>query len=220
MPRAEIERRVGELLGLVGLAGKEDSYPGRLSGGQKQRVGIARALVHRPEILLCDEATSALDPETTQSIPALLRDINRRFGLTIVLITHEMRVIRDICDRVLVLEGGRVAEQGRCGRCSARRAMQPRAPCCGRWNPRCRGLALLLRAEPPASGRYEQLVELRYAGGRRSPTCRPPHPTGPHRQRTGRPCAPAPRRARSHPGPHAGTAAGGGAVRHRAAARL
>ena len=112
VPQAERWRKVGELLELVGLQGKRDAYPAQLSGGQKQRVGIARALVHDPQILLCDEATSALDPETTQSILALLRDINRRLGLTIVLITHEMAVIRDICDRVVVLEAGRVVEQG------------------------------------------------------------------------------------------------------------
>ncbi|OQP86527.1 methionine ABC transporter ATP-binding protein [Rhizobium rhizosphaerae] len=109
---AEIEARVGEVLKLVGLEGKERTYPSRLSGGQKQRVGIARALVSRPDILLCDEATSALDPETTLSILSLLKDINRRLGLTIVLITHEMSVIREICDEVLVLEAGRIAETG------------------------------------------------------------------------------------------------------------
>lgn len=112
VPRAEIAPRVNDVLRLVGLEGKEDTYPSRLSGGQKQRVGIARALVSRPEILLCDEATSALDPETTLSILSLLRDINRRLGLTIVLITHEMSVIREICNRVLVLDHGRIAEQG------------------------------------------------------------------------------------------------------------
>ena len=112
VPAAAIEERVGFLLELVGLADKRDIYPAKLSGGQKQRVGIARALVHEPDILLCDEATSALDPETTQSILALLRDINRRLGLTIVLITHEMAVIREICDRVAVLERGRVVELG------------------------------------------------------------------------------------------------------------
>ena len=112
LPAAEIGPRVDQALELVGLAGKGDTYPSRLSGGQKQRVGIARALVSRPEILLCDEATSALDPETTGSILRLLRDINRRLGLTVVLITHEMSVIREICDRVLVLERGEIAEQG------------------------------------------------------------------------------------------------------------
>lgn len=109
---ANVYQRVTELLDLVGLSDKHHTYPGRLSGGQKQRVGIARALVHHPEILLCDEATSALDPETTQSILALLRDINRQLGLTVVLITHEMGVIREICDQVLVLENGRIAETG------------------------------------------------------------------------------------------------------------
>lgn len=110
--RAEAERRVGEALALVGLSDKRDSRPSRLSGGQKQRVGIARALVSRPRILLCDEATSALDPEATLSVLHLLRDINRRLGLTVVLITHEMAVVREICDRVLVLEGGRAVESG------------------------------------------------------------------------------------------------------------
>lgn len=110
--KRQIDERVAEVLSLVGLDGKEKTYPSRLSGGQKQRVGIARALVHRPEILLCDEATSALDPETTLSILALLKDINHRLNLTIILITHEMSVIREICDQVLVLDEGNVAEAG------------------------------------------------------------------------------------------------------------
>jgi len=109
---AEVRERVDALLALVGLADKADTYPARLSGGQKQRVGIARALVHRPAILLCDEATSALDPETTHSILGLLRDINRDLGLTVVLITHDMAVIREICTRVLVLDGGHIVEHG------------------------------------------------------------------------------------------------------------
>ncbi|PZP03805.1 D-methionine transport system ATP-binding protein [Pseudomonas sp. NFPP10] len=112
VPKAERQRKVRELLELVGLKDKHRAYPAQLSGGQKQRVGIARALVHDPEILLCDEATSALDPETTQSILGLLKEINQRLGLTIILITHEMAVIRDICDRVVVLEHGRIVEQG------------------------------------------------------------------------------------------------------------
>lgn len=110
--KAQRLRKVTELLELVGLQDKHNAYPAQLSGGQKQRVGIARALVHDPEILLCDEATSALDPETTESILGLLQDINKRLGLTIILITHEMAVIRDICDRVVVLERGRIVEQG------------------------------------------------------------------------------------------------------------
>lgn len=112
VPKLARQQKVRELLELVGLQDKHKAYPAQLSGGQKQRVGIARALVHDPEILLCDEATSALDPETTQSILALLKQINQRLGLTIVLITHEMAVIREICDRVVVLEHGRIVEQG------------------------------------------------------------------------------------------------------------
>ena len=109
---ALVRARVDELLALVGLADKSGAYPAQLSGGQKQRVGIARALVHEPEILLCDEATSALDPETTQSILELLREINRKLRLTIVLITHDRAVIREVCDRVLVLDQGRLQEIG------------------------------------------------------------------------------------------------------------
>ena len=112
VPKEKREQKVRELLELVGLQAKHKAYPAQLSGGQKQRVGIARALVHDPAILLCDEATSALDPETTQSILGLLREINQRLGLTIILITHEMAVIREICDRVVVLEHGRIVEQG------------------------------------------------------------------------------------------------------------
>lgn len=104
--------KVDSLLKLVGLEARHNAYPAQLSGGQKQRVGIARALVHDPEILLCDEATSALDPETTHSILALLKSINQTLKLTIVLITHEMEVIREICDRVVVLEHGEMIESG------------------------------------------------------------------------------------------------------------
>lgn len=112
MPRAQRQARIDELLELVGLSDKKQHYPAQLSGGQKQRVGIARALAANPSMLLSDEATSALDPETTQSILALLKEINRRLGLTILLITHEMDVIRRIADRVIVLEHGKIVEQG------------------------------------------------------------------------------------------------------------
>jgi D-methionine transport system ATP-binding protein len=112
LSRAEIARRIAPLLELVGLAHKADAYPSELSGGQKQRVGIARALALNPSVLLCDEATSALDPETTEQILALLRDINRKLGLTIVLISHEMHVVRDIATRVAVLDHGRLVEEG------------------------------------------------------------------------------------------------------------
>jgi D-methionine transport system ATP-binding protein len=113
MPAAARRRRVEELLELVGLPAKRRAYPAELSGGQKQRVGIARALASKPSVLLCDEATSALDPETTKSILALLKDINQSLGVTVVLITHEMPVIREIADRVAVLDHGEVVEQGR-----------------------------------------------------------------------------------------------------------
>lgn len=104
--------RVNELIRLVGLEGKENAYPAELSGGQKQRVGIARALANNPKVLLCDEATSALDPQTTDEVLELLLDINKRLNLTIIVITHEMHVIRKICNRVAVMENGKVVELG------------------------------------------------------------------------------------------------------------
>ncbi|WP_147804311.1 methionine ABC transporter ATP-binding protein [Alkalicoccus halolimnae] len=110
--KADQKKRVEELVRLVGLEGRGGSYPAQLSGGQKQRVGIARALANNPQVLLCDEATSALDPKTTDSILDLLVDINKKLGLTIVLITHEMHVIRKICHRVAVMENGKIVEQG------------------------------------------------------------------------------------------------------------
>ena len=112
VPKAERKGKVAELIDLVGLTGREKSYPSQLSGGQKQRVGIARALANDPEVLLCDEATSALDPKTTKDILKLLVEINQELGLTIVLITHEMHVVRQICHRVAVMEEGRVVESG------------------------------------------------------------------------------------------------------------
>lgn len=110
--RAERARRVAELLELVGLGDKAKAHPGQLSGGQKQRVGIARALAGRPAVLLSDEATSALDPATTQSILALLKSLNRELGLTILLITHEMNVVKSICDSAAIMADGRIQEYG------------------------------------------------------------------------------------------------------------
>lgn len=107
-----ITEKVEKLLGLVELSDKANVYPSQLSGGQKQRVGIARALANEPNVLLCDEATSALDPKTTKQILNLLKNINKEFGLTIVVITHEMEVIKDICNRVAILEGGYIVEEG------------------------------------------------------------------------------------------------------------
>ena len=110
--RAEAEKRAAELLELVGLGDKFKSYPAQLSGGQQQRVAIARALATHPKILLCDEATSALDPQTTQSILSLIRDIHDRLGITVIIITHQMSVVEQICTRVAILDGGTVAEEG------------------------------------------------------------------------------------------------------------
>ena len=112
LSREQIAAKVQSLLELVGIGDKADAFPSQLSGGQKQRVAIARALANDPSVLLCDEATSALDPQTTKAILHLLRDLNAKLGLTIVLITHEMAVVREICHRVAVMEHGRVAEQG------------------------------------------------------------------------------------------------------------
>ncbi|MES1980016.1 MAG: methionine ABC transporter ATP-binding protein [Pseudomonadota bacterium] len=108
----ETKTRITPLLDLVGLSALKDRYPAQISGGQKQRVGIARALANRPQVLLSDEATSALDPETTRSILALLRQINKEFGLTVVLITHQMQVIKQVADRVAVIDAGRIVESG------------------------------------------------------------------------------------------------------------
>ncbi|MEY9979460.1 methionine ABC transporter ATP-binding protein [Lysinibacillus sp. RC79] len=110
--KEEIDRKVKEMLSFVGLEDKDKNYSNQLSGGQKQRVGIARALITNPEILLCDEATSALDPKTTKSILALLKRINEQFNITILLITHEMEVIRDLCNKVAVMENGQLIESG------------------------------------------------------------------------------------------------------------
>ncbi|MDQ0246685.1 D-methionine transport system ATP-binding protein [Bacillus fengqiuensis] len=111
-PKKEIEERVTELLAFVGLEDKAKSYPNQLSGGQKQRVGIARALATNPSILLCDEATSALDPQTTTSILELLKQINEKYHITILIITHEMEVIKQICNRVAVMKSGQIVEEG------------------------------------------------------------------------------------------------------------
>ncbi|MEN5181332.1 methionine ABC transporter ATP-binding protein [Comamonas odontotermitis] len=110
--KAAIKKRVDPLLDLVGLSAFSDRYPAQLSGGQKQRVGIARALASEPKVLLSDEATSALDPETTRSVLALLKQINKDMGLTVVLITHQMQVVKQIADRVAVMEAGKVVEEG------------------------------------------------------------------------------------------------------------
>jgi len=112
LSKQQIKDKVSSLLKLVELEDKVDVYPSQLSGGQKQRVGIARALANEPEVLLCDEATSSLDPQTTQAILKLLKDINEKLKLTIVVITHQMEVVKDICHRVAVMDSGQIAEEG------------------------------------------------------------------------------------------------------------
>ena len=110
--KADAEKRARELLEMVGLPDKANAYPAQLSGGQKQRIAIARALATDPKVLLCDEATSALDPNTTHAILTLIKDINKKLGITVVVITHQMSVVEEICDRVAILDGGVVVEQG------------------------------------------------------------------------------------------------------------
>lgn len=147
--KPERQRRVAELLDLVGLSGRGNAYPSQLSGGQKQRVGIARALAADPDVLLSDEATSALDSETTAQILELLRDVNRRLGVTIVLITHELSVVKSVCDGAALLEGGRLVETGALGD-----LVNDPASRLGQW---------LLPSLPhaPSDGRH---LELRYSG--------------------------------------------------------
>ena len=110
--KADAEKRARELLEMVGLPDKANAYPAQLSGGQKQRIAIARALATNPKVLLCDEATSALDPNTTHAILTLIKDINKKLGITVVVITHQMSVVEEICDSVAILDGGVVVEQG------------------------------------------------------------------------------------------------------------
>ena len=127
-PEAEAKRKALELLELVGLPDKANSYPAQLSGGQQQRVAIARALATEPSVLLCDEATSALDPKTTHAILSLIREINRKMGITVIVITHQMSVVQEICNRVAILENGAVVEEGEVSQvCSNPRAAATKA---------------------------------------------------------------------------------------------
>ena len=151
-----------ELLELVGLADKHDAYPANLSGGQKQRVAIARALASNPKVLLCDEATSALDPATTRSILELLKDINRRLGLTILLITHEMDVVKRICDQVAVISQGQLIEKTASAKCS--RTRKPAGPTV--HSVHASGYSGRLRRTPVAgtSGDRQPLLRLEFTG--------------------------------------------------------
>ena len=155
MPRAQAEARARELLETVGLPDKANVYPAQLSGGQQQRVAIARALATDPRVLLCDEATSALDPKTTQSILELIRQINRDTGITVIVITHQMSVVQEICNRVAILEHGEVVEEGDVSQVFSR----PKASA-------TRALVFpeLADGDAPASSGYGQLVRLVFEG--------------------------------------------------------
>ncbi len=164
VPRAEREARVRAILPLVGLEARRDAFPAQLSGGQKQRVGIARALASNPRILLCDEATSALDPETTGEILALIRDLRARLDLTVLLITHEMAVVKAVCDRVAVMEAGRVIEHGRVFDVFTR----PQNDTTRRFVAEVIGHAVppgtLARLPEPRPGEQRRLVQVLFAG--------------------------------------------------------
>lgn len=159
--KEEATRRAKELLALVGIAEKEQAYPSQLSGGQQQRVAIARALATNPKILLCDEATSALDPKTTESILQLLRNINKELGITIVIITHQMSIVEEICTRVAILENGSVAEEGPVSEVFSR--------------PRSAAAKALVFPDMPKDGEYtkhagERLVRLVFHGAKATGT--------------------------------------------------
>ncbi len=152
-PKAQAEARARELLETVGLPDKAKAYPAQLSGGQQQRVAIARALATNPRVLLCDEATSALDPKTTQSILELIRQINQDTGITVIVITHQMSVVQEICNRVAILESGRVVEEGEVSKVFSR----PQAAA-------TRALVFPGMAEGQVSSGYGQLVRLIFDG--------------------------------------------------------
>ena len=208
-PKAEAEARARQLLELVGLPDKADAYPAQLSGGQKQRIAIARALATDPKVLLCDEATSALDPNTTHSILQLIQQINRELGITVVVITHQMSVVEDICRHVAILDGGRVVEQGDV----ARDLLQPQN--------RRRPPAGVPRRRAPQRGRPAAGAADGAGGFQRHPYHRQTAGGQPgHRvQRPGLHCGGGhPRGQRPDVGQHAAGPAGGrgrGAARHR-----
>lgn len=164
VPAGERRARVAELLALVGLADRANALPAQLSGGQKQRVGIARALANRPRLILCDEATSALDPETTSEILALVGNLRRKLGLTVLLITHEMAVVKSICDQVAVMEAGRIVEQGQVFDVFTRPAHATTrnfvAEVIGTALPK----ATLARLPPPTPGQDRKLLRILFAG--------------------------------------------------------
>jgi D-methionine transport system ATP-binding protein len=164
--RREIAARVEPLLDLVGLADKRDRFPVELSGGQKQRIGIARALATEPKVLLSDEATSALDPETTRSILSLLKRVNRELGVTILLITHEMEVVKEICDRVGVIEAGRIIEEGPTYEVITRPKTETARSFLGTLTGRALPPLLAGRVRPTRDGTRRTLLRLGFTGDR------------------------------------------------------
>ena len=172
VPKAEAEARARELLETVGLPDKANAYPAQLSGGQQQRIAIARALATNPRVLLCDEATSALDPKTTHAILELIREINRKMGITVIVITHQMSVVQEICNRVAILENGAVVEEGDVSQVFSR----PKAAA-------TRALVFpeMADGEGPSSTGYGQLVRLIFDG--HEATNKPPDRLHGHRLR-------------------------------------
>ena len=170
--KADAEKRARELLEMVGLPDKANAYPAQLSGGQKQRIAIARALATNPKVLLCDEATSALDPNTTHAILTLIKDINKKLGITVVVITHQMSVVEEICDSVAILDGGVVelcARRSR-GPCYVQWFVRRKAaggePCCGEGHPRVCAQRRHPRSERPVLRLHAAQTSPRYRTGK------------------------------------------------------
>ena len=161
LSKEEKDQKVAELLELVGLADRAENYPSQLSGGQKQRVAIARALANDPEILISDESTSALDPKTTKQILALLQELNQKLGLTVVMITHEMQIVKDICHRVAVMQNGRLIEEGSVLDIFS----NPKEPLTQEFIKTATGIEdALVKIEKQAIVQNDLLVQLKYAG--------------------------------------------------------
>ena len=172
--KADAEKRARELLEVVGLPDKANAYPAQLSGGQKQRIAIARALATDPKVLLCDEATSALDPNTTHAILTLIKDINKKLGITVVVITHQMSVVEEICDHVAILDGGVVVEEGSVQEIFS----NPKTPAARRSGgpqrrQRCAGPFQLCPGRPCGACHLQRFVHGKAAGGK--PCCRKRH---------------------------------------------
>ena len=164
--KEEAEKRAKELLEMVGLPDKANAYPAQLSGGQKQRIAIARALATDPKVLLCDEATSALDPNTTHAILTLIKDINKKLGITVVVITHQMSVVEEICDHVAILDGGVVVEEGSVQEIFSNPKTRSKASGGPQWRQRCAGPFQLCPGRPCGARHLQRFVHGKAAGGK------------------------------------------------------